>query len=478
MTIILICFLLFGCGNKNPDNPVELTAYLVGTEPEHHVEFNDELNKLLLKDFNARLNINYIDWNNWFTEYQLVLQSNETLDIIYTSLWAGYYEYARQGLFTAIDDYLPDNLDGLGWLDREEIRSILSVDGEIYAIPANQQRYELFGILYRKDLDPRKDAAPIDSIDSQEAYMAAVKSAYDIVPLNAGIQDALILTATQLTLNDFSYRHDAGGSFFSRKENGVEKITGISFAEGVEEIFLTFRRWTELGYMPLNSLQKNTSTVDSMIAGESAMSNLMHIHDALEYSNTMLRDHPDWDLGFWELSTPGTTGEYSSPLQDALAVSAHSRYPELAVKIIQAIKTREEYNKLFFKGLPGIHYAADDSSKNNAGGAVEFKTWKMSNWPFRNELKFSYYENVWKEWDLLEEKREMTFKYDTERFVPLDLEGLFDIRQKIIDIQLATLLPLELGLVPDPLDQLGKVRSQMLENGYQEFIDKLNSQLQ
>lgn len=84
---------------------MELNWYLLGTANPDLVKA--EANKILEKDLNATIKLNFTTWTDWQTKYNLLLSSGEPVDMIFASSWADYFKYAKQGAFLDLTDLLP-----------------------------------------------------------------------------------------------------------------------------------------------------------------------------------------------------------------------------------------------------------------------------------------------------------------------------------------------------------------------------------
>ena len=64
---------------------VELVWYLVGDANKDTPKVMDEFNKMLKKDLNATVKLNFTTWNDWQTKYNLLLTAGEKIDMIFAS---------------------------------------------------------------------------------------------------------------------------------------------------------------------------------------------------------------------------------------------------------------------------------------------------------------------------------------------------------------------------------------------------------
>lgn len=468
-----------GGGQAASGKPVELRMYLIGTEPVYHHEFNEALNKLLRRDFNATIKITYIDFINWQSEYELVLSSGEQVDLIFTAYWANYERYARLGYYYPLDELLGTSGQAVQRLHKPEVWNMTRVDGDIFAVPAAQERFLAHGFMYRRDLDSRPGRRDITDIESMEAFLDSVRGTSNIRPFNVNRIDAPTVLTMALRSYGYSYNPAYGDYLLAAPPGDSAPVASVAFAKGIEEALQRFRRWQLAGYLPPDFLERSESANWAFVKGESAVSGSISIADAYDDMRGIRAQHPDWDVGFWLQPPSDDVYHRLHPLQDAMAIGRRSANPALALQVLEKIMTSREYYDLFFYGVEGIHYRF--SEEVTGGGArmifsPDVERWNMSNWGFRNTAMDREQKLDWPEWDRIIATVSSDARYPDLVAPGVNLQPLAAQHQRIAAIAAASIPALAFGLLPDPIANLNKLRRELLDAGYEEFIQALIAQ--
>ena len=474
--LVLVAAIYSSCYGSNtdtaePTEPVHLVMYLIGTEPELNDRFEATLNRYLLEDFNATMDVRYIDWSNLASEYQLIFVSHEQVDLIYTAHWCFYTDIVREGGFVRLDDLLAEHPDTWNSLP-EEAWDIARVDGSIYAVPANQHHFSTTGLIYRRDLVDEPQT--IDSFESLEQYMAAVKSQTDILPFDVGGADDFRMSLVYPTANGYVMMPTPEARVIRNPDGLDPPVVSMAETDGYRDHLRMLRRWAEAGYWQRNAMNRNSESWISFEEGESAVAFALPL-DARDLAERVLSAHPDWEIGYWPLSDIKQTGGYLSPMQDAMAIGSTSVDPELSMEILETIRTNRRYFDLFFYGIPSIHYVANDSGQfrfiEGSGG------WSMCNWGFRNEPMQREQEMLWDEWESIKERLESYSVYGPLTGFSPDMSVVADIRDRIRDLQISMHTPLIFGAFADPDKALDDYLDAVYDAGFQEYLDELGRQV-
>ena len=146
-------------GKQDTSKKVELEWYLLGDASKDQKQVVDEWNKMLEKDLNTTVKLNFTTWTDWQTKYNLLLASGEKIDMIFAFSWADYYKLANQGAFLPLGDllpaYAPETWKNVPKQDWDEA----TVKGSIYAVPATYPEYTPDGLVYRDRLEEGISAA-------------------------------------------------------------------------------------------------------------------------------------------------------------------------------------------------------------------------------------------------------------------------------------------------------------------------------
>ncbi len=140
-------------------DPTEITMLVLGDKPTNgRLEaMLEKLNERLVDQVNAKLDLFYVEWADWQTQYNLqLLSGDDNVDLITTATdWLFAWENAEKGAFLPLSEEMLQEhapktwaqVDGDGHWDLTKLD-----DGQIYFIPEdNFTQYTNHGFFYRGD---------------------------------------------------------------------------------------------------------------------------------------------------------------------------------------------------------------------------------------------------------------------------------------------------------------------------------------
>ena len=153
---------LAGCSGQKAEesgDPTEITMLVLGDKPTNGrlEKMLDKLNERLVEKANAKLDLFYVEWADWQTQYNLqLLSGDDNVDLVTTATdWLFAWENAEKGAFLPLsEDMLKENapqtwaqVDKAGDWDLTKLD-----DGQIYFIPEDDfTQYTNHGFFYRGD---------------------------------------------------------------------------------------------------------------------------------------------------------------------------------------------------------------------------------------------------------------------------------------------------------------------------------------
>ena len=148
-----------GDGDQEGGAPTEITMLVLGDKPTNGRldAMLDKLNERLVEKANAKLDLFYVEWADWQTQYNLqLLSGDDNVDLITTATdWLYAWENAKKGAFLPLsEDMLKENapktweqVDAAGDWDLTKLD-----DGQIYFIPEDAYtQWTNHGFFYRGD---------------------------------------------------------------------------------------------------------------------------------------------------------------------------------------------------------------------------------------------------------------------------------------------------------------------------------------
>jgi putative aldouronate transport system substrate-binding protein len=449
----------------------------------------EELNKLMLRDINATLKVNFTTWTDWTAKLRLVLSSGEQVDLVHMAPWSIYDEQAKIGAFYELEElakeYAPET-----WASyTDEVLSQAEVDGKVYMLPFRYVDPEGNGWLYRLDLAEKYGLGPIEDIDDMEAYMKAVKENEGIIPYNAGGFDNQVLsesfanmmpewpdsTDENLVVGQMNYIK----VFHNDPNNPFVLFEHPCFIDALEYS----RRFYLEGYWPKNVLANTTDSRENFLNGTGAMANLNPINANEEWMRLTAKN-PDWKLDWWSAYEKLSHPPKSPANNNGMSIPISSKHPERAMMLLELLHQNQEYADLTTYGIRGVHWDLDSSGDITFPAGVTadstgFPWDRPCPWGWREEKFYrsgpTQSNSTWpliKEWmqhiyDDGADKRYADFTFDQEP-VAAEFAAIDAVKTQYLD-------PLVWGMV-DPDEGYDLMIEKMYQAGLQAVKDEFNRQ--
>ena len=197
MVIAALVFNTLSCGRKEgpredyqdeidySEEPVTITYVTFGDKHSNGMteRIVEELNKILVKKVNAKLDVYYVAWDDYLNNYNATLENAEVdIDLVGTSVdWLDAWPNAIQGHFyplskEMLQQYCPNTYSSVSSSEWEKC----SYDGTIYFIPENEYtQWTNHGFIYRKDLAMEAGlSSGVNSWEDLDKYFRYIKKAY------------------------------------------------------------------------------------------------------------------------------------------------------------------------------------------------------------------------------------------------------------------------------------------------------------
>lgn len=316
---------------------------------------SEEASKLLQEKFNTSLEITRVGFGTYPQEINLMFSSGEKLDLLYNNRDI-FVSAINNGQIVCLDEYLPEYGPNLLAQIPPERLATTSVDGKVYAIPANKEIAVSWGFAFNKDM---ADATGVDytNIKTEEELvplLEAVKekfpNVWPIVPNNGDM--------TMLTHED-----DLGGDFGSLEDcTDSTNTTVVNFAAtetyktGVERRYA----WQQKGYIPPDAVAI-TEQASSQLQAEKGFGWLTNSKPGIEGE---MKKSTTKNIHMTTITDVFT----STTRFDILWYVAHnSEKPERAVQVLDEIYSNPDLINICINGVEGRHYEFKDKEKGIIG---------------------------------------------------------------------------------------------------------------
>lgn len=366
--------------NVDTSEHVKITYMTTGESPtgtkEKYEEMMAELNKILTEKVNAELDIYFISWTDYLSNYNLTLaQMDGTVDLVGTaSDWLDAWPNAKNGAFLELSEDMLKTYAPQTWASvPAENWELCKYNGEIYLMPEdNYAQWTNHGFAYR--LDWAKEAGLEDGVHSWEdltEYFRYVKQAYpDITPWDSdGTQYATMVGGWISSHSDYvSIDGINSGAMWGGTKDDLYTVYSpyITDTDSLVEFAKLMKEWDEIGVWKTDVLNNTTSTNrDDYRIGKVAAEqhHTQTWTDLVSHTpaNTIYQDDEDADTGFFYFGEESKNVTALSITHGAMAVSAGSQNPERALMVYDLLRNDPDCYKLFCYGIQGVSWDVDEN---------------------------------------------------------------------------------------------------------------------
>lgn len=382
---------------------VVITYMTTGDTPsgtkERYDEMMAKLNEILTEKVNAELDINFISWTDYLSNYNLTLaRMDGTVDLVGTaSDWLDAWPNAKNGAFLELSEEMLQKYAPQTWASvPAENWDLCKYNGEIYLMPEdNYAQWTNHGFAYR--LDWAKEAGLANGVHSWEdmtTYFRYVKETYpDIIPWDSdGTQQGQLAGGwIQSHSNYVSIDGINAGAMWGGTKDDLYTVYSpyLTDTDSLVEFAKMMKEWDEIGVWQTDVLNNKAATnrddfkVGKVAAEQHHTQTWTGLASPNSPGNTIYQDDPDCEVGFFYFGEETQNVVALSITHGAMAVSAGSANPERALMVYDLIRNDPEIYRLFNYGIEGVSYevTADglrttpegyNSDTDNIGGTVNF----------------------------------------------------------------------------------------------------------
>lgn len=429
---------------------VKITYMTTGGAPEGNQTdaMLEQLNKILTEKVNAELEIYYIDWTDYLSNYNLTLaRMDGTVDLVGTaSDWLDAWPNAKNGAFLPLSEemlktYAPKTWESVS----PEHWELCKYDGQIYLMPEdNYAQWTNHGYTYR--LDWAKEAGLANGVHSWEdltTYFKYVKETYpDVIPWDSDGTQYATMVGGWITSHSNYVPIDGinSGAMWGGTKDDLYTVYSpyMTDTDSLVEFAKMMKEWDEIGVWKTDVLNNTASDnrEDYKIGRVAAEQHHTQTWTDLcsHKDGYTIYDDPKAESGFFYFGEETKNLVALSITHGAMAVSAASKNPERALMVYDLLRNDPDCYRLINYGVEGVSYevTADGMRKNPEGYDGNRDGITTNFWWGRNddlELKDSTLN-----WDainaLYDEYDKIKIDYPYGQFVP----NVDDIQSKIENI--------------------------------------------
>ncbi|MFD0693219.1 extracellular solute-binding protein [Paenibacillus sp. GCM10027628] len=442
--------------NKTPNTSekVELNWYLLGPEDKDTSKIVAEWNKMLEKDLNTTVKLNFTTWDKWDQKYNLLLTSGEKIDMIFASTWANYYKYAKQGAFldltNLIETNMPQTWSTVPKQDWEDVK----VKGKIYAIPSTFPEYTPNGWLYREDWRKKLNLPEVKDLASIEAYLDGVKKGMPgVTPINGNAYNEI--NSLFRTTNDYQAIGGDGASVVVAKSYQTPRdIIAYPFTPEYTEWVKKMKDWADKGYWSKSTLASKAEAGDFIKTGQGAVY-WRNPAGAGGFFNDPVIKSANIELGYLPFTRFHNYAVPNLSINNGMAIPKSSTHPERSLMVLDKLRNDPAYFDLMTYGIKGLHYDLDSDGKHLIIPAKgqdpknENIKIQIASWGWRYEPNMKSVAGAWPGEELLKKEFKAESKPNIFDPITLDYEPVKAEQAAVNTVIEQYGKPLMMGLVKD-----------------------------
>ncbi|MFQ8703983.1 MAG: ABC transporter substrate-binding protein [Eisenbergiella sp.] len=330
-----------------------------------------ELNDILTEKINAELQIYYISWTDYLSNYNLTLaQMDGSVDLVGTaSDWLDAWPNAKNGACLELSEEMLQTYAPKTWASvSPEHWELCKYDGEIYLMPEdNYAQWTNHGFIYR--MDWAKEAGLADGVQSWEdltTYFKYVKETYpDITPWDSdGTQYGQMAGGWITSHSDYvSIDGISANAMWGGTKDDLYTIYSpyMTETDSLVEYAKMMKEWDEIGVWQTDVLNNTASTNrDDYRVGKVAAEqhHTQTWTDLVSHTtqNTIYDTDEDAETGFFYFGQETGNVVALNITHGAMAVSAGSENPERALMVYDMIRNDPECYQLLCYGQEGVSW--------------------------------------------------------------------------------------------------------------------------
>jgi putative aldouronate transport system substrate-binding protein len=467
------------------DAPVQITMLTMGDKPTNgRLEaMLEQLNPLLIEKANATLDLFYIEWADWQTQYNIqLLSGDDNVDLIGTATdWLFAWENAEKGAFLPLSEEMLKTHAPKTWAQVEADGHwdyTKLADGQIYFLPEdNYTQYTNHGFFYRGDWarEAGFENGEITKFEDFTTYFRWVKeNKPDAYPWDvAGASEAALTGYIQGHTDLHPLWGISAGNYMPFHIAASDPYTITSWymeGDALIEAAQIAKEWNEIGVWREDALNYDGDPREGMYAGTSGADQHHTQTFVTQIAYNMDTKQPGSDPKFFYWGQENGNLYKDIVTHGAMAVSANSRNPEKALEVYDLIRNDEQIYRLFNFGIEGVDYVIGEDGVLGYPEGYDSST---------DSLGTNYW---WGRTDAFEPPRTTDAKNKAEIIAELDATAkdypysTLLINKSMIDPTLAAMagvlseyIPqLAFGKFDDPAAAVAEMREKLLAVGYED----------
>lgn len=333
--------------SEDAGEPYELTVayFAFGSVPKDQLLVEEEINKITKAKMNTTVKLLPISISTWTNQINLMLTSNEKLDLL-PIFGSNYANQVAKGQLVELDDLLAKQGTGIVEALGPDYANAADIGGKTYAVATIRDLAQSYGFQIRKDF-----------VDKYNLDLGQVKKLEDLQPILKTIKEnepnmiPLVTPAGSSPIATFGKRDSLGDDMGVLLNNGQElKVVNWFETEEYAAMLKTMREWYKAGYIGKDAVTNKESTSDQIKGGKGA-GNLANMKPGFDIQETRQAGMPIVSV---EILPPAAK---TSTVTNVLwGIAKNSKNPEKAMQFLNLMYTDKDIVNLLDWGIEGKHY--------------------------------------------------------------------------------------------------------------------------
>lgn len=450
------------------------------------------LNPILTKKINTEVKLQYVEWANWQTQYNLLLASGDnTIDLITSATdWLDTWPNVKKGAFLPLSEEMLQKYAPKTWESvPSENWKQCTYKGNIYVIPEdNYAQYINHGMYYRGDWAKEFGIEEVKDFKTLgKYYQGIIDNKEGVIPWdvsgtvangNALANGYIQSTTKNITIDGIPI--GLSTLFFSKSIKDPYTLTS-PYLEGstFKDFAIMMKDWADRGYWREDVLNYTGETRDLMYVG---LSGSDQHHSQTFYGSlrtTMDRKQPGSNAQMFSFSEPSKNLVKVSITHGALAIGVNSQHPERALMLYDLIRNNKEIYRLYNYGIEGVDYIITSDGKlgRPEGWDSTIDGLETNFWCGRND-NFELNDSGWYEGKdaMFADYETYAVQYPYGKFI-IDTSKIETKITAMADVCGTYITSIAFGKAGDPVAAVEAFNKQIMKAGYQEVFDEIQSQL-
>ncbi|MCM8711539.1 ABC transporter substrate-binding protein [Clostridium sp. SYSU_GA19001] len=364
LTTMIAALTFTGCSSKEVSNagdsstvssePLSIAMFSAGNDTDTEAVAN-EVSKITKEKIGVEINITRINFGSWQQQINLMLSSDEKLDL-FPAFITPLSTYVANGQVIQLDDLYSKYGSGIaGVIDKQYIDAG-KINGKLYGITTNRDLAASYGFVYRKDIAEKYniDMSAVKNMEDLTKVFAVIKEKepgmYPLVPQSGA---SLVETA-------YGVDRLGDGNLLGVIMNRGDSLSVTNYYE--TDFYKNFvkltRSWFKAGYMMPNALN-NTETASTFMTSGKAFGYFSNLKPGFAEINSVATGKELATVTFIE--GYATTGNAQGL---TWAIAKNSKMPDKAMQFLNLAYTDKDISTLLIYGIKDKHYKVVDEQNN------------------------------------------------------------------------------------------------------------------